>query len=152
MLLPRPDGALLLIVEDDPDDRLMMTEVLHESSLATDFRFLEDGDQAMDYLHQRGEFAGPLASPRPSLILLDLNMPRKDGREVLQEIKTHPELRCIPVVILTTSRAEEDMLRSYELGANSYITKPTSFEHLEELMRIVHRYWLEIVSLPPATT
>lgn len=143
------DPLILLIAEDDPDDRLIMTEVLAESGLGTKFRFLEDGTQVMDYLHRRGEFSSPPIAPRPSLILLDLNMPRKDGREVLQEIKTHPDLRCIPVVVLTTSQAEEDMKRSYELGANSYITKPTSFERLEELMRAVHHYWLELVKLPP---
>lgn len=148
--MPLPnDGSFLLIAEDDPDDRLLMSEVLNESPLRSHFHFLEDGEQVMDYLHRRGPFAGPSLVSRPGLILLDLNMPRKDGREVLREIKAHPDLRRIPVIVLTTSQAEEDMLRSYDLGANSYITKPTSFERLEELMAAVQRYWLEFVKLPP---
>ena len=148
-MLNHSDGSFLLIADDDPDDRLMMDEVLRESALAGQFRFFEDGEQVMDYLLRRGEYAPPPHAPRPGLILLDLNMPRKDGREVLREIKNNDELRRIPVLVLTTSRAEEDMLRSYDLGANSYITKPTSFERLEALMRAVHLYWVDFVQLPP---
>jgi CheY-like chemotaxis protein len=102
----------------------------------------------MDYLHRRGKFAPPNEAPRPGLILLDLNMPRKDGREALKEIKAEPELRSIPVVVLTTSKAEEDIYRTYDLGVNSFITKPVNFESLVALMRTLGKYWFEIVELP----
>jgi CheY-like chemotaxis protein len=100
-------------------------------------------------LNHRGKFAEPTSSPRPGLILLDLNMPRKDGREALAEIKADPHLRRIPVVILTTSKAEEDILRSYDLGVNSYVTKPVTFESLVEMVKVLGRYWFEVVELPP---
>jgi two-component system response regulator len=112
-------------------------------------RFVEDGDELMDYLHRRGRFAGDGAAPVPGLILLDLNMPRKDEREALREIKADPRLRNIRVVIMTTSRAEEDVLRSYDLSAASYITKPVTFERLVDVVRTLGKYWLEIVELPP---
>jgi CheY-like chemotaxis protein len=102
----------------------------------------------MDYLFQRGRYDAPGAAPRPGLILLDLNMPRKDGREALKEIKAHPDLHRIPVVILTTSKAEEDIYRSYDLGANSYIAKPVTFDRLVELMQALGNYWVEFVELP----
>jgi DNA-binding response OmpR family regulator len=104
----------------------------------------------MDYLNRRGRWSAPGAAPRPGLILLDLNMPRKDGREALREMKAHPELRRIPVVVLTTSRAEEDVVRSYDLGASSFITKPVSFGGLVSAMQALGRYYIEIVELPPA--
>lgn len=139
---------LILMADDDADDRMLTQEALAESRLANDLRFVKDGEELMDYLYQRGEFVDEQSCPRPGVILLDLNMPRKDGREALKEIKADPVLRRIPVVILTTSKAEEDIFRSYDLGANSFITKPVTFEGLVEVMRGLGRYWLEIVELP----
>ena len=138
----------ILLADDDADDRMMAADALEESRLANDLRFVEDGEELMDYLHRRGKFAEPNAAPRPGLILLDLNMPRKDGREALREIKSEPELRSIPVIVLTTSQAEEDIYRTYDLGVNSFITKPVNFESLVAVMRALGKYWFEIVELP----
>jgi CheY-like chemotaxis protein len=138
----------VLMAEDDEDDRLLTKEALEENRLVNDLRFVEDGEELLDYLNRRGPYAERARSPRPGLILLDLNMPRKDGREALQEIKGDPRLRAIPVVILTTSKADEDIHRSYELGANSYITKPVTFAGMVELTRTLGRYWFELVELP----
>jgi len=139
---------VILMADDDPDDRLMTREAFEESRLANDLRFVEDGEELLDYLKRRGKYADPGSAPRPGLILLDLNMPRKDGREALREIKADPDLKRIRVVILTTSKAEEDILRSYDLSAASYITKPVTFESLVDLVRTLGKYWLEIVELP----
>ncbi len=138
----------ILVADDDEDDRLLAEDALRESRLANDIRFVEDGEELMDYLHREGKWSDPVKSPRPGLILLDLNMPRKDGREALEEIKADPDLRRIPVVILTTSKAEEDILKTYDLGVNSFITKPVTFEGLVELMLVLGKYWFEIVELP----
>jgi CheY-like chemotaxis protein len=127
---------------------MMAGEALAESRLANDLRLVEDGEELMDYLHRRGRYSDPADAPRPGLILLDLNMPRKDGREALMEIKQDPELRKIPVVVLTTSQAEEDIYRTYDLGVNSFITKPVMFESLVNVMRTLGKYWFEIVELP----
>lgn len=143
---PRP--IVILMADDDADDRMLTRDALEESRLANELRFVADGEELLDYLLHRGRYSDPDGSPRPGVILLDLNMPRKDGREALREIKADPELRRIPVVILTTSKAEEDIFRSYDLGANSYITKPVTFESLVDVMRGLGRYWLEIVELP----
>lgn len=142
-------AVVILVADDDPDDRQMTKEAFQESLLANDLRFVEDGEELMDYLNQRGKYASEGAAPVPGLILLDLNMPRKDGREALQEIKANPKLRAIRVVIMTTSKAEEDVLRSYDLSAASYIAKPVTFERLVEVVRTLGKYWLEIVELPP---
>lgn len=139
----------ILMAEDDEDDRLLARQALEESRLANDFHVVEDGEELMDYLRRRNKYSDLSSSPRPGVILLDLNMPRKDGREALQEIKADPELRQIPIVILTTSKAEEDIFRSYDLGASSFITKPVSFEGLIQVMKGLGRYWFEIVDLPP---
>jgi len=139
----------ILMAEDDPDDRLLALDAFEDARLAGDLRFVEDGEELMDYLKRRGKYDNPADSPRPGLILLDLNMPRKDGREALKEIKVDPDLRRIPIVVLTTSKAEEDILRSYDLGSNSFITKPVTFEGLVSLAKALGRYWLEIVELPP---
>jgi two-component system, response regulator len=139
----------ILIADDDPEDRWMLEDAFVESRLANDLRFVEDGEQLMDYLYRRGRYIDPANSPRPGIILLDLNMPRKDGREALKEIKSDPRLRQIPIVVLTTSRAEEDVFRSYDLGVNSFITKPVTFVAMVELMRTLGKYWFEIVELPP---
>jgi CheY-like chemotaxis protein len=138
----------ILLADDDEDDRMMAADALEESRLANDLRFVEDGEELMDYLHRRGKYAEPDAAPRPGLILLDLNMPRKDGREALREIKAQPEFRSIPVIVLTTSQAEEDIYRTYDLGVNSFITKPVNFESLVAVMRALGKYWFEIVELP----
>jgi CheY-like chemotaxis protein len=138
----------ILMADDDADDRMMAKEAFEESHLANDLRFVVDGEELMDYLKRRGRFADPAGSPRPGLILLDLNMPRKDGREALREIKADPALKSIRVVILTTSKAEEDIYRTYDLSAASYITKPVTFEQLVEVIRTLGKYWLEIVELP----
>ena len=140
----------ILIADDDADDRMMASEALEESRLANDLRFVEDGEELLDYLYHRGRFAAAGESPRPGLILLDLNMPRMDGREALREIKGDPALRSIPVVVLTTSKAEEDIYRTYDLGVNSFITKPVQFDGLVEVMKALGKYWFEIVELPDA--
>jgi CheY-like chemotaxis protein len=146
----RAQSISILMADDDSDDRLLTLNALRASRLANDLRFVENGEELMDYLLHRGIYADPASSPRPGLILLDLNMPRKDGREALAEIKTHAELRSIPVVILTTSKSMEDIYRSYDLGVNSFITKPVSFQGLVEVMKVVGQYWFEIVELPLA--
>jgi len=148
-MLRKSKPIALLMAEDDPDDRLMTKEALSECRLANDLRFVEDGEELLDYLYRRGNYHDPELAPRPGIILLDLNMPRKDGREALKDIKTDPELRRIPIVVLTTSKAEEDILRSYNLGANSFITKPVSFEGLVNVIITLGKYWFEIVELPP---
>jgi CheY-like chemotaxis protein len=139
----------ILIADDDPEDRMLVEDAFVESRITNDLRFVEDGEQLMDYLHRRGRYADPASSPRPGVILLDLNMPKKDGREALKEIKSDPRLRQIPVVVLTTSRAEEDIFRSYDLGVNSFVTKPVTFAAMVELMKTLGKYWFEIVELPP---
>lgn len=141
----------ILLADDDADDRMMAREALEESRLANDFRYVEDGEQLMDYLYRRGKYTSESDSPRPGLILLDLNMPRMDGREALKEIKADPVLRSIPIVVLTTSKAEEDIYRTYDLGVNSFITKPVTFAGLVDVMAALGRYWFEIVELPPNT-
>ncbi len=138
----------ILMADDDEDDRLMTKEALEESKVANDIRFVTDGEELLDYLYRRGKYSDPEKSPRPGLILLDLNMPRKDGREALREIKADPDLRQIPVVILTTSKDEEDIIRSYDLGVNSFITKPVSFEGLVYVINTLAQYWFQIVQLP----
>jgi two-component system, response regulator len=141
----------ILLADDDEDDRLMTRDALRDARLHNDLRFVIDGVDLLDYLRHRGRHSDPKESPRPGLILLDLNMPRMDGREALAEIKKDPELRSIPVVVLTTSKAEEDIVRSYDLGVNSFITKPVTFLGLVEVMKVFSRYWMEIVELPPGT-
>lgn len=139
----------ILIAEDDPDDRMITTDALAEAHLANEVHYVEDGEQLLDYLLRRNNYAKLAGEPLPGLILLDLNMPRKDGREALKEIKNDPELRRIPVVVLTTSKAEEDILRTYNLGVNSYVTKPVTFDSFVEMIKVLGRYWFEIVELPP---
>ena len=141
----------ILIADDDPDDRMLIKRALKRSHLYNDPHFVGDGEELLDYLYQRGTYAEPGAAPRPGLILLDLNMPKKSGREALAEIKADPHLRTIPIVVLTTSRAEEEIYRSYDLGANSFITKPVTFTAMVEVMQAVSSYWFVIVELPPDT-
>jgi len=146
-----PDSArpiTILLADDDEEDRMLTADALAESRVVNDLRFVEDGEELLDYLYRRGKFSGPHAAPLPGLILLDLNMPKKDGREALREIKADPELRRIPVIVLTTSKAEEDIYRTYDLGANSFISKPVQFASLVDVMKQIKRYWIEIVELP----
>jgi CheY-like chemotaxis protein len=138
----------LLLADDDPDDRLLVSDALEESDWAADLRSVEDGQELIDYLRRRGKYANRDQWPLPSLILLDLKMPRKNGHQALKEIKDDPQLRRIPIVILTTSKAQEDVTRSYELGVNSFISKPASFGALVETMETLERYWFELVTLP----
>jgi CheY-like chemotaxis protein len=127
---------------------MLAREALQESRLANELRTVGDGEELLSYLRREGEYADPSRSPTPGLILLDLNMPRKDGREALRDIKSDPKLRSIPVVVLTTSKAEEDIYRTYDLGVSSFISKPVSFDGLVEVMRSLGHYWFEIVELP----
>ena len=145
------DCITILMADDDADDRMLAADAMRESRLGNAFRCVEDGQELMDYLTRTGKYADADA-PRPGLILLDLNMPRKDGRQALEEIKSDPELRRIPVVILTTSKTEEDVLRSYDLGANSFITKPVTFDRLVDIVRALGTYWFTIVKLPVGVT
>jgi len=138
----------ILMADDDADDRQMTREAFEASRVANDLRFVENGAELLDYLHRRGRFADPATAPRPGLILLDLNMPKMDGRQALHEIKADANLRNIRVVVMTTSKAEEDILRTYDLGASSYITKPVTFTGLVDVIATMGKYWLEIVELP----
>jgi CheY-like chemotaxis protein len=140
---------VILMAEDDIEDQMLVQEAWEEARLRNELRFVNDGEELLDYLKYRDLYADRSKAPRPGLILLDLNMPRKDGREALKEIKADPELRHIPVVILTTSKAEEDIIRSYDLGVNSFITKPVTFEALVEIIKTLKKYWFEIVELVP---
>ena len=145
---PMRRPIVILLTDDDEEDLQMTLEALRESRLGNDLRTTSDGEELMDYLLRRGRYADPSDSPMPGLILLDLNMPKKDGREALAEIKANPDLRQIPIIVLTTSKAEEDIFRSYDLGVNSFITKPVTFAGLVEAMKVLSQYWFEIVELP----
>jgi CheY-like chemotaxis protein len=142
------EASPILMVDDDKDDRMMTEKALLKNRVINPILFLENGEELLDYLKRKGKFSDPKSSPKPCFILLDLNMPKMDGRKALEMIKADPALRKIPVVVLTTSQAEEDIVRSYKLGANSFITKPVNFENLVQLMESLKRYWLEIVELP----
>jgi two-component system, response regulator len=135
----------VLMADDDEDDRLLARDAFLECGLGVELRFVEDGEELLEYLHHRGPFAD---APNPTLILLDLNMPRKDGREALAAIKENPSLRRIPVVVFTTSKAEEDVVRTYDLGVSSFISKPVSYESLVDLIRTLSVYWFQTVRLP----
>lgn len=138
----------IVMADDDEDDRMFAQDALEEARLSNKIYFVEDGEELMDYLQHKGKYENGNDPGRPGLILLDLNMPRKDGREALKEIKADPNLRQIPVVVLTTSKAQEDIFRTYDLGVSSFITKPVSFEGLVDIMKTLSKYWFEIVSLP----
>jgi CheY-like chemotaxis protein len=147
-----PNRKIILLVEDDPDDIYLIGEAIDECQLNTRIFIVEDGEQMLDYLHQRGDYINPELAPRPDLILLDLNMPRKDGREALAELKDIPELRSIPVVVLTTSSADRDMKYSYEQGASGFVTKPVTFSGLREAICKIGDYWIRTVQLPDEKT
>jgi CheY-like chemotaxis protein len=138
----------ILLADDDPDDRQLTRDAFTQNRLVNELHTVEDGEELMDYLHRRNRYENLRGKPLPGLILLDLNMPRKDGREALKEMKADPILRRIPIVVLTTSKAEEDILRSYDLGVNSYVTKPVTFKSLVELIKVLGQYWFEVVELP----
>lgn len=143
----------ILICDDDEDDRLLTRQALEQARILNPLRFVEDGEQLLDYVYQRGAFSGETGeAPRPGLILLDLNMPKMGGHEALAIIKGDEALRDIPVVVLSTSRLDEDIVRSYQLGVNSFIAKPVTFSGLVEAMKALGRYWFEIVELPPVHT
>jgi CheY-like chemotaxis protein len=144
-----PRTSITILMADAAADRLMAQEAFEEACLANELQFVEDGEALMDYLYRRGKYAARSTAQDPELILLDLNMPKKDSREALKEIKEDPALRHIPIVVLTTSKAEEDILRTYDLGVSSFITKPVTFAGLVDLMQGLTRYWFEIVTLPP---
>jgi CheY-like chemotaxis protein len=141
-------AVVLLIADDDEEDRMLIKEALEESRLNNELIFVENGEELMDYLHNKGKYTDKKKYPTPGLILLDLNMPKKDGREALKEMKEDPKLKYIPVVILTTSQAEEDILKTYDLGVSSFITKPVTFNGLVETMKTLSKYWFKIVELP----
>jgi CheY-like chemotaxis protein len=141
-----PRHIEILLVEDSPADILLTREAFEENRIINAIHVAEDGIQAMDFLYKRGEFA---SAPRPDLILLDLNLPRKNGREVLAEIKANPDLRKIPIVVLTTSSADEDILRAYDLNANCYVVKPVGFDNFMQAIQSIRHFWFSVVTLPP---
>jgi len=143
--------AVILLVDDDPGDQELTRRALEEDVLRVDLRIVSDGEEALDYLNRRGRYAAPGAAPLPDLILLDLNMPRMNGREVLQSLKGSPYLCRIPVVILTTSQQEADILTTYNLGCNSYVQKPVDIERFVKVIREMGNYWFEVVTLPRCT-
>ncbi len=147
----RARSATILLVEDDRGDQELTRRALGEGKIRNDLRIVEDGEEALAYLFRRGKYKDPTASPRPDLLLLDLNLPRVDGREVLEQIRADSKLRRMAVVVLTTSRQEEDVLRSYELGCNSFITKPVDMNQFMQVIQALERYWFQIVVLPPKT-
>jgi CheY-like chemotaxis protein len=140
--------ATVLSAEDDADFRLLMTRAMDRSRLGAELRFVDDGEQLLDYLHRRGAFAADGAAPRPGLVLLDLNLPRTDGRDALREIKGDPALRAIPIVVFTTSNAVEDVALAYGLGANGFVRKPMDMPALFDLIATIGHYWLDVVEPP----
>jgi CheY-like chemotaxis protein len=143
--------AVILLAEDDRGDQELTRRALEGGKIRNDLRIVEDGEEALAYLHRRGKYKDPATSPRPDLLLLDLNLPRVDGREVLERVRADSKLRRMAVVVLTTSRQEEDILRSYELGCNSFITKPVGMDQFIRVIQALEEYWFQIVVLPPKT-
>lgn len=144
-MTPTTKPITILLADDDEDDRMNTQHAFRKHHLVNELRFAVDGEDLMDYLLRRGKHAD---ATRPGLILLDLNMPRKDGREALREIKADPDLRNIPIVVLTTSGEEEDILKTYDLGANSFIRKPVGFDALVRIIDTIDQYWFQVVELP----
>lgn len=142
------EAKTILLAEDDADDRMLALQAIKRSHSSNEVQVVEDGEELMDYLHRRGQFADAGSTPTPDLILLDLNMPRKSGREALQEIKSDPKLCQIPVVVLTTSGADVDVLQSYANGVNAYIVKPVTFSDLAEAIQAVDTFWFDVAELP----
>ncbi len=152
MLKQKSKNITILLADDDPEDRMLTIDALKESRLVNDLHTVVDGEELMDYLKIKGKYKDKVDSPKPGLILLDLNMPKKDGREALKEIKSDPELKHIPVVVLTTSDADIDIFSTYDIGVNSFITKPVKFDALVKIMKDLGNYWFEIVELPSERT
>jgi len=142
-------ATTILVADDDSDDRAMIQEAFKEARLKNEIHFVEDGEQLLGYLRREGDYADLAGRPLPGFIMLDLNMPRKDGREALREIKADANLAHVPVVVLTTSQAEEDIIRTYGLGVNSFISKPVTLEGLVDVIKALSNYWLEIVTAMP---
>lgn len=140
---------VILMADDDEEDRMLTANAIASANVTNELRFVEDGQELLDYLRREGDYTDPADSPVPGVILLDLNMPRVDGREALAQIKADPKLRRIPVVALTTSHAEQDILAIYDLGVSGYVVKPVEFDGLVEVMRSIGEYWLRVVRLPP---
>lgn len=147
--MDREGPTHILLAEDDPDDRMLTRRAIVESRMKTTVAAVTNGEELMQYLTREGPYGDETEAPRPDLILLDLNMPRMDGREALREIKSDANLRRIPVVVLTTSEAEQDILQSYDLGVNAFVTKPVSFDALAETMESLGEFWFDLVKLPP---
>ena len=147
----KANPVVILLVEDDRADQELTRRALEESKLQNELRIIEDGEEALAYLFRHGKYKNPAISPRPDLLLLDLNLPRVDGRQVLEEIRADENLRCMVVVVLTTSRQEKDILRSYELGCNSFISKPSMMDQFIRVVQTMGEYWFQIVTLPPKT-
>ena len=139
----------ILVADDDPDDRLLLEDAFRDNSIENDIHFVEDGEELVAFLRREGRFEDQRGHPYPGLILLDLNMPKMDGREALRQIKDDEQLRCIPVVVLSTSSAEEDIERTYFSGVNSFITKPVTYDDLLDIVRTLKTYWIDMVRLPP---
>ena len=147
----RRNPAVILLVEDNPADQELIRRAAKEAAFGKALRIVEDGEEALAYLFRRGKYRAPANSPRPDLLLLDLNLPRVNGYQVLEEIRADSKLRPMPVLVLTTSRQEKDIIRSYELGCNSFITKPVGLDQFTGLVQALEKYWFEIAVLPPKT-
>jgi CheY-like chemotaxis protein len=145
----RRTPAIILLVEDNPADQELIRRAAKEAAFGKELRIVEDGEEALAYLFRRGQYQAPAASPKPDLLLLDLNLPRVDGYQVLEEIRKDLNLCRMPVVVLTTSRQEKDIIRCYELGCNSFITKPVGLDQFTRLVQALEKYWFEIAVLPP---
>jgi CheY-like chemotaxis protein len=141
--------AIILLVEDDPGDQELTCRALAEGKIRNELHIVGDGEEALNYLYRRGAYEDPAGSPRPDLVLLDLNTPKVDGRQVIREMRGDPGLRRVPVIVLTTSDQDEDVVRSYDLGVNSYITKPVDAEEFVRVVRTLETYWFQVVVLPP---
>ncbi|MDR6560348.1 MULTISPECIES: response regulator [unclassified Arcicella] len=141
-------SVVILIADDDQDDRIMTQEALNDYNVINQVKSVEDGVELMDYLRRNGKFNNPIENPRPDLILLDLNMPKIDGREALKIIKSDADLRSIPIIVLTTSNSDVDIIKSYDLGVNCFISKPVTFTRFIEVIRTLGKYWFEIIEFP----
>ena len=141
--------AVILLAEDDPGDQELTRRALAQSRIRNELYIVEDGEEALDYLLRRGRYQDPDSSPKPDLMLLDLNMPKMDGKQLLEQMRADPNLRRIPVVALTTSKQENDIIRTYDLGANSYLVKPVDMDQFVNAIKVLKDYWFQIVVLPP---
>jgi CheY-like chemotaxis protein len=147
----RRNRAVILLVEDNPADQELIRRAVEKVTIGKELRIVEDGEEALAYLFRRGKYQAPATSPTPDLLLLDLNLPRVNGLRVLKEIRADSKLRPMPVIVLTTSHQEKDIIRSYELGCNSFITKPGGLDQLTGLVQAIERYWFQTAVLPPKT-